>query len=798
MTFFIMLIIAFAPLVFGIVTAVLFQNMKLTLSICIVLGWISIWQLDVAVLYGQNLLSTTTIEMLFRLLRIGTIMVIPSFYGVTYFVFKNLALTNRSRWMPYVLNRKVLILLYAWSVFVYLTNWTDKGIQNIHPIFKGRFIEFYYPTYGPWAWMFMLHLGLYVIIIACSFFVSVKVKDQVTRSFLLQFFGSTTLLYAIAILNTNEAIALFTSGIACLIFSICIFSAFTHMNAKLLKVMNLTLNEQTTFLRKILDANPSSISVKDSKGVIKDLNQSMASFYGTTIQNAIGKREVELATEEVANWHMASDAEALNAFNDLFIPEVQIGSGDEARWYQSSKIPITLWNEPHLLTIMTDITQLKRAGEMIEYQAHHDLLTKLPNRSLFWRRLTDAIAHAKAQQQNLSVMFLDLDRFKNINDTLGHNFGDETLKEIGKRLASCVHSPDMVARWGGDEFILLLTEFEHSGETIALAKRILDVISEPLSLGGYEMYVTGSIGISLHPLDDTPPEILIQHADIAMYRAKELGKNNYQLFTPELEEAGAGLLELENSLHKALAREEFELQYQPIIHAETGMISGMEALLRWRHPVRGLISPEKFIPIAEETGLIVPIGEWALREACKQTKAWQEAGLPSLAVSVNLSPRQIKKHNFVETVTRVLDDTGLDAAYLYLEITENVAITGEDNVDSKIKSLCSMGIRFSIDDFGTGYTAINYLKRFPVNTLKIDRSFVADIEENHDQRGILKAIIALAHSLKIEIVAEGVETDDQCDFLRQHGCTKLQGYLFSKPLSTQHFEVILRENPQFC
>lgn len=793
-----MLIIAFAPLVFGIVTAVLFQNMKLTLSICMVLGWISIWQLDVAVLYGQNMLSTTTIEWLFRLLRIGTIMVIPSFYGVTYFVFKNLALTKRSRWMPFVLNRKVLIILYLWSAFVYLTNWTRKGIQNIHPIFNGKSIEFYYPAYGPWAWMFMLHLGFYIIIIACSFMISVKVKDQVTRSFLLQFFGSTTLLYLIAILNTNEEMALFTSGIACLVFSICIFTAFTHMNARLIKAINLTLNEQTTFLRKILDANPSSISVKNRKGVIKDLNQSMASFYGTTIQNAIGKREVDITTEAFANMHSAVEAEALSSFKDIFIPEIQIGQDHEARWYQTSIIPLTLANEPQLLTIMTDITQLKRAGEMIEYQAHHDLLTMLPNRALFWRRLTEAIEQAKMKQQNLAVMFLDLDRFKNINDTLGHNFGDLTLKEIGKRLAACVHNPDMVARWGGDEFILLLTEFEHHSEAIGLAKRILDVISEPLSLGGYEMYVTGSIGISLHPLDDTPPEILIQHADIAMYRAKELGKNNFQLFTPELEEAGAGLLELENSLHKALAREEFELQYQPIIHAETGIISGMEALLRWRHPDRGLISPEKFIPIAEETGLIVPIGEWVLREACAQTKAWQLAGLPTLAVAVNLSPRQIKKHNFVETVTRVLDETGLDAKCLYLEITENVAITGVDNVDSKIKSLCSMGVRFSIDDFGTGYSAINYLKRFPVDTLKIDRSFVADIEESQNHRGILKGIIALAQSLKIDIVAEGVETDDQCSFLREHGCTKLQGYLFSKPLSRQQFEDLLRENPQFC
>lgn len=674
----------------------------------------------------------------------------------------------------------------------------DKGIKDLHPVLNGQLIEFFYPTYGEWAWMFILHLSLYLIIIASSFLIIVKVMDQVTKSFLLQFFGSTTLLYLIAIFNTNEEIALFSSGIACLVFSICIFSAFTHMNAKVIKAINMTLSEQKTFLRKILDANPNFISVKSRDGVIKDLNESMASFYGTDIDHAIGKREVDLVGVEIASLHEAEDAEVLESFRDIFIPETQIGHSDNVRWFQTVKIPIVSANEPHILTILTDVTQLKRAGEMIQYQAYHDLLTQLPNRALFWIRLTDAIEEAKANKQNLAVMFLDLDRFKMINDTLGHTFGDQMLQEVGKRLAGCVRNQDMVARWGGDEFILLMTELEHHGEAITLSKRIIDLIADPLILDGYEMYVTASIGISLYPFDGTTPETLIQHADIAMYRAKDLGKNNFQIFSPDLEEVGVALLEIENSLRKALVREEFELHYQPIIDSDSGMISGMEALIRWRHPEKGLIPPEKFIPIAEETGLIEPIGDWVMREACKQTKAWQESGLPLLAVSVNLSPRQIKKHNFVEMVCKVLDETGLDAQYLYLEITENIAMNSVDNVDSKIRNLCKMGVRLSIDDFGTGYSAINYLKRFPINTLKIDRSFVADITVDHDHRGILEAIIAMAHCLKIEIVAEGVETDEQCKFLLNHGCTKLQGYLFSKPLRKNAFEVLLRENRKFC
>ena len=314
-------------------------------------------------LYGQSVFSLSTIETLFRLLRIGTVMVIPSFFYVAYIVFRDLELTKRSRWMPLLLNRYVAAILYVWSVFIYMTGWMEKGIKNLHPVLKGQLVNFLYPTYGEWSWMFMLHLGLYMVIISCSFSISMKVKDRVTRTFLLQFFGSATILYSIAIFNMSEEMALFSSGIACLVFSICIFSAFTYMNGKLIKDINLTLSEQKMFLRKILDANPNFISVKSRGGIIKDLNQSMASFYGTDINQAIGKREIDLIGEEIAGLNAVEDTAVLESFKDVFIPDLQVGDGGSARWFQTVKIPIMSANEPHILTISTDITQRKRDEE---------------------------------------------------------------------------------------------------------------------------------------------------------------------------------------------------------------------------------------------------------------------------------------------------------------------------------------------------------------------------------------------------------------------------------------------------
>jgi diguanylate cyclase (GGDEF)-like protein/PAS domain S-box-containing protein len=430
-----------------------------------------------------------------------------------------------------------------------------------------------------------------------------------------------------------------------------------------------------------------------------------------------------------------------------------------------------------------DITERKRAEETIQYQAFYDLLTGLPNRMLFNKRLSLELQRAGERQEMLAVMFVDLDRFKTINDTLGHAIGDRLLQGFAERVTGCLREGDTFARWGGDEFTALLPQVSDGGDAAKIAQRILEALKLPFYLEGHELYISSSIGISLYPQDGSDAETLLRNADAALYRAKEHGRNNWRFYMPAMNSQGSLLLMLENRLHCALERQEFAVYYQPQVNVKTGEISGLEALVRWRHPDLGLVSPGQFIPLAEENGLIVPIGEWVLRTACSQNKAWQDAGLKPVRVAVNLSARQFQQPNLVEMVAEILRETGLDANFLELEITESTLIQNVDFASAMLRDLQRMGAHISMDDFGTGYSSLSYLKRFSFHTIKIDQSFVRDLKNNPPDAAIIAAVSGLARCLDLRVVAEGVETSEQLDLLRSLHCEEMQGYLFSKPLS---------------
>ena len=459
-----------------------------------------------------------------------------------------------------------------------------------------------------------------------------------------------------------------------------------------------------------------------------------------------------------------------------------------------------------VLAIVRDITDRKNSESRIFNLAYFDELTALPNRQLFGQSLVRTIEKAERDEQEFAVLFVDLDRFKRINDTLGHSVGDELLKEVARRLEKCIRATDSIsriesmhdggiqlARLGGDEFVIKLYGIESEDSVSAVAGRIISALTPPFNCEGHQFVVTPSIGIAMYPQDGTTAEELLMNADSAMYRAKFAGRNNYQFYSETMRMKSLHRIDLENEIRKALETDQFELHYQPKADAETWSLVGAEALLRWHHPERGNISPVEFIPIAEETGLIVPIGQWVLKQACKQAKTWTEFPFGDIAVSVNISSHQFQSDSLIDDVLGAALSAGIEPTLLELEITESVLLHDADNTLVALNTLKRAGIALSVDDFGTGYSSLSYLKRFPIDTLKIDRSFVKDLHTDPDDAAICAAILAMAQQLGLNVVAEGVETKEQLEFLRHHGCNQIQGFLCSKPLSANQFAILLRE-----
>ncbi|WP_168798489.1 EAL domain-containing protein [Herbaspirillum sp. ST 5-3] len=448
----------------------------------------------------------------------------------------------------------------------------------------------------------------------------------------------------------------------------------------------------------------------------------------------------------------------------------------------------------YFIAAVEDISLRKRMEQELQFSAYHDALTALPNRALLQDRLSQAIADARSAQRHVAVMMIDLDRFKNINDSLGHDVGDQVIVECGRRLNLNTRRGDTVARLGGDEFVVILADVGHEEDIARLAQQTLLSLAEPVVVMGQELYTSGSIGISLYPKDGSDGPALLQNADMAMYQAKERGGNSFQFYAHEMNARVLERLQLDARLRRALEYNEFILHYQPQVDIATGRIVGVEALIRWQPQDGPMVPPNHFIPIAEETGLIVPIGEWVLRTACAQSRAWQRAGLPAIRTAVNLSARQFGRQDIVKLVAQVLLETGCSPAALELEITESVIMKNAEAGVETLSRLSEMGVSLSIDDFGTGYSSLSYLHRFPIHTLKIDRSFIGDIMSPEDEAPIAKAVILLAHSMNLRVIAEGVETEEQLSFLRRHHCDQIQGYYFSRPVPPAQIEDLLQAN----
>jgi diguanylate cyclase (GGDEF)-like protein/PAS domain S-box-containing protein len=557
-----------------------------------------------------------------------------------------------------------------------------------------------------------------------------------------------------------------------------------------------SLAEAQRMTQQLIEALPNPIFFKGTDGRYLGVNKAWEAYFSTPREAFLGKSVHDLypGNIEVADRLHAMDQE-LWARPGSQVYETSITTPDgkqhEAIYYKATFTRAD-GSVAGLIGTIIDITERKQAEARVLHLAHYDELTGLPNRSMFHQRVGHALAQARRNDKELAILFIDLDHFKKINDTLGHEAGDRALKLIAERVRGCLRESDTVGRLGGDEFVVLIEELPRSESVAEVATKILAAVARPFPLDAAEYQLTASIGISTYPGDSEDMQALMKNADISMYRAKEQGRNNYQFYSVQMNVHTLERLALESDLRHAMERDEFRLHYQPKIDIRSGRVTGAEALLRWQRPARALVPPAQFIELAEETGLIVPIGEWVLKTACLHGKAWLDQGLPRLTVAVNLSARQFAHESLLADVTRTLRDTKLDPACLEFEITESMVMRDPEHAVKLLGGLKAMGIRLSIDDFGTGYSSLNYLKRFPLDSVKIDRAFIQDLPGNADDAAITRAIIAMAHSLRLKVIAEGVETEEQLRFLRELGCDEMQGYLFSGPLPGDEFVRLLQ------
>ncbi len=525
--------------------------------------------------------------------------------------------------------------------------------------------------------------------------------------------------------------------------------------------------------------------ITDVEGKIKYVNPAFEAITGFSREESIGKKPGFLRSGKQDNAFYKNIWETIlsgNVYNGIVINKRKDGS----HFYEEKTItPIRSKDNKitHFISTGKDISERMRTQERLHYMAHHDSLTKLPNRTLFLDRLRQSMARARWHNRLVAVMFLDLDRFKNINDSLGHNTGDQLLIQLTQRLSNSIRAGDTIARFGGDEFAVLLDDIASEKDVSLLAKKILDTLAPVFHINEREFFITASIGVSIFPNDGDDSDTLLRNADVAMYRAKDMGRNNYQFYSNEMSARAFERLTLENSLRHALKRREFFLLYQPQISLHDNKISGVEALLRWQHPDLGVISPSEFVPLLEETGLIVEVGNWVLRTACKQAYEWHQTGYNFLNLSVNLSGRQFNNPDFTKDFHSIIQECQINPELLELELTESMLMRNASKTVSALNTLNHLGVRIAVDDFGTGYSSLNYLRRFPITTLKIDRSFIRDVVDDSDDAAITSAIIVMAQSLNLNVIAEGVETESQLEFLKSLNCNQIQGNYFSSPVT---------------
>ncbi|HEV2722593.1 MAG TPA: EAL domain-containing protein, partial [Thermoanaerobaculia bacterium] len=540
-----------------------------------------------------------------------------------------------------------------------------------------------------------------------------------------------------------------------------------------------------------ITASMDGIGILDAELEFTYVNDALAKLFGYPSPQALVGKSLSDLYEPSENEH----------FRNWILPTVL----ERGRWRGETaglrrddgtfpqEISMTALDGGGIVCIVRDISERTYAEEQIKHLAYHDVLTGLPNRLLFKDRLTVALSHAQRNGSRLAVLFLDLDRFKVINDSLGHNIGDQLLQAVAARVQSCVRESDTVARLGGDEFTLLLPHLNRSEDAAPVAQKLLEAVRYPFHIEGREFFITTSIGVSLYPEDGLDAETLIKNADTAMYQAKEQGRDNYQLFNAFINARALQRIALEHGLRRALSNDELAVHYQPIFDFRSGRISGMEALLRWNHPEMGSIPPGMFIPLAEANGVMVPIGTWAMRAACRQARQWHEAGFKNLSLAVNLSVCQLQQPDLVQRVREILEETQIQPRMLELEITESSAMQSPETSVRTLYELKKLGVRISLDDFGTGHSSLSYLKRFPIDTLKIDQSFVRDITTDPDTAAIVSAIIAMARSLRLKVIAEGVEFTEQANFLRRYNCDQMQGYLIKGPVPAHEFVDLIEE-----
>lgn len=563
--------------------------------------------------------------------------------------------------------------------------------------------------------------------------------------------------------------------------------------ALLVSLMDITayrqIQEKYQVLFQASEQSPASIIITNAEGNIEYVNPKFAEITGYERQEVIGQNPRILKSGYTSKEEYEILWETLSSGQEWHGEFHNRRKNGELFWERASISPIK--NEEgiitHFVAVKEDITLEKESEERLSHQANYDALTDLPNRHLAFDRLRQSLSHADRHHRHVAVMFLDLDHFKKINDTLGHHWGDALLVETAQRLRLCLRKSDTVARLGGDEFLAILPDLDHPQQCEVIAKKILESLSQPFELQGESNFISTSIGITIYPQDGTDPNILLRNADTAMYRAKQMGRNDFKFFTPIMNVESQNRLRLESYLRYALTRGEFELFYQPFVCLKSGQLMGAEALLRWQNSILGTVSPETFVPVAEDMGLIGELGEWVLNQACQDAKFFQQY-FQEFYMAVNLSPRQFRTIDFLKEVELALNNTNFDPRYLELEITERLMLEDIPGVTKILEQLRSRHIRLSLDDFGTGYSALNYLRRFPFEVLKIDRSFIQDIPHHEEARALVKAIINMAHGLRLKVIAEGVENREQYEFLRDQGCDLGQGFWLGYPMPKQQFQ----------